>query len=58
MINLTIEGYPLYSTLWLWLAVANLADVLVVQQLAVVAMIPVLIWSVCGFEKAWAMAFL
>jgi len=39
-----------------WL-LANLADVLVIQQLAVVAMIPVLIWSVYGLKKAWAMAF-
>ena len=39
-----------------WL-LAHLADVLVIEQLAVVAMIPLIVWAVLGFQKAWAMAF-
>jgi exosortase A len=39
-----------------WLA-ADLARVLVVQQLALVAMIPALVFTVLGWRVTWAMAF-
>lgn len=39
-----------------WLA-AELARVLVVQQLAVVAMIPALVYTLLGWRVTWAMAF-
>lgn len=39
-----------------WLA-ADLARVLVVQQLALVAMIPALVFTVLGWRVAWALAF-
>ena len=51
------RGLPFIALCGFGWLLANLADVLVIQQLAVVAMIPVLIWSVCGLKKAWAMAF-
>lgn len=41
---------------FIWL-LAQLADVLVIQQFAVIAMIPALVWTACGWRKAWAMAF-
>ncbi|MCF7982763.1 MAG: exosortase A, partial [Pseudomonadales bacterium] len=41
---------------FIWL-LARLADVLVIQQFAVIAMIPALVWTACGWRKAWAMAF-
>jgi exosortase A len=39
-----------------WL-LAELAGVLVVQQLALVAMLPVLVFTVLGWRVAWALAF-
>lgn len=39
-----------------WL-LANLAGVLVVEQLALIAMIPTLVWTLLGFEVAWSIAF-
>ncbi|HEB78682.1 MAG TPA: exosortase A [Methylothermaceae bacterium] len=39
-----------------WL-LANVVDVLVVQQLAFVAMIPVLVWAVLGWRLLWEIAF-
>lgn len=39
-----------------WL-LANSASVLVVEQFAVVAMIPVLVWAIYGWGRAWSMAF-
>ncbi len=41
---------------FVWLA-AEVARVLVVQQLAVVAMIPALVFTVLGWRVTWAMAF-
>ncbi|MEW5943842.1 MAG: exosortase A [Pseudomonadota bacterium] len=39
-----------------WL-LANLAGVLVVEQFALVAMIPTLVWTLLGLEVAWSIAF-
>lgn len=47
---------PLAFLGMVWLA-ATLAGVLVVEQYAVVAMIPVVVWAVLGPTLAWAMAF-
>lgn len=41
---------------FVWL-LGRLADVLVIQQLAAVAMIPMVVWAVLGTAKTWAMAF-
>ena len=36
---------------------ANLAGVLVVEQFALIAMIPTLVWTLLGLEVAWSIAF-
>lgn len=46
----------LFGLGFLWL-VANLVDVTVVQQFAVVGMIPILVWLVLGFKAVWVIAF-
>ena len=52
-----IRGVFLLALLGLgWLA-ADLARVLVVQQLALVAMIPALVFTLLGWRVTWAMAF-
>lgn len=55
--RIDFSGLPLIALCgFIWL-LAHLADVLVIQQFAVVLMIPAIIWSVCGLQKVWAMAF-
>ena len=45
---------PLFGVVWL---LAHYASVLVIEQLAMVAMIPVVVWTLLGGQIAWALAF-
>jgi exosortase A len=50
-------GIPLLIGLGLVWLVAHSASVLVLEQLAMMAMIPTLVWTVLGWQVAWAIAF-
>lgn len=51
------RGLVVLAGLGLGWLLANLAGVLVVEQLALIAMIPTLVWTLLGFEVAWSIAF-
>jgi exosortase A len=51
------RGLPILAVLGFGWLLAELAGVLVVQQLAMVAMLPVLVFTVLGREVTWALAF-
>jgi len=50
-------GIPLLIGLGLVWLVAHSAGVLVLEQLAMMAMIPSLVWTVLGWQVTWAIAF-
>ena len=50
-------GIPLLIGLGLVWLVAHSASVLVLEQLAMMAMIPTLVWTVLGWQVTWAIAF-
>lgn len=47
---------PLLGLVLLWL-ISNLVDILVVQQLALVAMLIVTVWTLLGSKVIWALSF-
>lgn len=51
------RGLPILAALGFGWLLAELAGVQVVQQLAMVAMLPVLVFTVLGLEVTWALAF-
>src|SRR3569623_163393 len=45
---------PVLGRVWL---LAHFASVLVIEQLAMVAMIPVVVWAILGWQITWALVF-
>ena len=45
---------PVLGLVWL---LAHFASVLVIEQLAMVAMIPVVVWAILGWQITWALVF-